>query len=214
MQQAKAAVAPVRDAEATKARILDAAQNVFAARGYSQATVRDIAAEAGVAASLVLRYFSSKEALFERAFRASLNLIPMLSLPRREFGTGMVGLLNLENSDAVRSSAMLALSIGDPQSRAVVIRLMEEAFVEPVAEWIGSPDAAPRAQLVAMLTLGFSTLRNLLPLESHGRDAQFVTDFLADVLQRLVDMPERPNRADSVKNRNSTDSIGISRRRA
>jgi len=45
----------------TKQRILDVALRLFEERGYEGTTVRDIAAEAGVALGNVYRYFNSKE---------------------------------------------------------------------------------------------------------------------------------------------------------
>jgi TetR/AcrR family transcriptional regulator, fatty acid metabolism regulator protein len=49
--------------------ILEAAVRVFARRGYHQARVGDIAAEAGVAHGLLYHYFDSKEELLETIFR-------------------------------------------------------------------------------------------------------------------------------------------------
>jgi AcrR family transcriptional regulator len=48
----------------TRGRILDAARAAFGERGFDGATVRDIAARAGVDAALVHHYFGSKQRLF------------------------------------------------------------------------------------------------------------------------------------------------------
>ena len=56
-----------RNASRTRARILDAAYNAFAAHGYSQTGIREIAEQADVASSLILRYFGNKISLFEHA---------------------------------------------------------------------------------------------------------------------------------------------------
>ena len=53
-----------RDAAATREAILEAATRRFATQGYERAGVREIAADAGVTAALVNRYFGSKEELF------------------------------------------------------------------------------------------------------------------------------------------------------
>lgn len=50
----------------TKDSILSAAQNTFATTGYQNATMREIAAAAGVNAKLVHYYFGTKEDLFAR----------------------------------------------------------------------------------------------------------------------------------------------------
>ncbi|XVU22411.1 TetR family transcriptional regulator [Actinoplanes sp. CA-054009] len=53
-----------RNAAATRQAILDSAVVAFTRHGYDGVGVRDIAAEAGVTAMLVNRYFGSKEGLF------------------------------------------------------------------------------------------------------------------------------------------------------
>jgi AcrR family transcriptional regulator len=49
-------------------QILDAAVRVFAARGFNQCRVSDIADEAGVAYGLVYHYFGSKDQVLDRIF--------------------------------------------------------------------------------------------------------------------------------------------------
>src|SRR5580698_6448159 len=62
-----------RDAAATRAAILEAAQGQFARLGYDRAALRDIAAEAGADVALIKRYFGGKEALFTEALKASFK---------------------------------------------------------------------------------------------------------------------------------------------
>jgi TetR/AcrR family transcriptional regulator len=64
-----------RNAEETKARILDAATREFARKGYDGARLRDVAEAAGVHHALLHHYYGDKEGLFrevvERAFAAA-----------------------------------------------------------------------------------------------------------------------------------------------
>jgi AcrR family transcriptional regulator len=53
--------------EVGKARVLAAARRQFSEYGYDGATIRGIAAAAGVDPALVTRYFTSKELLFREA---------------------------------------------------------------------------------------------------------------------------------------------------
>ena len=53
-----------RGREQTTAAILDAAEKLFAERGFTAVTVRDIAAEAGVSHALVHRYLGSKQDVY------------------------------------------------------------------------------------------------------------------------------------------------------
>ena len=63
-----------KKAEATSARILDVALDLFRRRGFEQTTMRGIAAEAGVSLGSAYYYFESKEdlvmAFYERAIEA------------------------------------------------------------------------------------------------------------------------------------------------
>jgi len=71
-----------KKSEETRARILDAALRVFRERGFERATMREIAAEAGVALGAAYYYFESKEAMvmafYERSqveMRSSLEAV-------------------------------------------------------------------------------------------------------------------------------------------
>src|SRR5205807_8384320 len=58
----------VRDAEATRQRLLDAAAEEFAARGIAGARVERIAQVARSNKAQIYHYFGSKDALFEAVF--------------------------------------------------------------------------------------------------------------------------------------------------
>jgi AcrR family transcriptional regulator len=60
-----------RDADATRAALLQAAMRRFTLLGYDRTTTRDIAQDAGVNVSLIARYFGSKDGLFGAVLRES-----------------------------------------------------------------------------------------------------------------------------------------------
>ncbi|AEG16879.1 regulatory protein TetR [Desulfofundulus kuznetsovii DSM 6115] len=64
-----------RDAEATKARILETARGVFAAKGYNAARVDEIVALARVNKRMVYHYYGSKEGLYLAVLRDSFSRI-------------------------------------------------------------------------------------------------------------------------------------------
>ncbi|NMG06027.1 TetR/AcrR family transcriptional regulator [Brasilonema sp. UFV-L1] len=74
----------VRDAEATKAQILDAAEQEFAIAGFSAARTETIAAQTGVTKTMIYYYFENKEALYQevlnRAFIKPIDEIVQLNL--------------------------------------------------------------------------------------------------------------------------------------
>ncbi len=57
--------ARVRDPEATRNAILDAAERAFLAKGFAETSTAEIARRAGVTKSLIHHHFGSKEALWE-----------------------------------------------------------------------------------------------------------------------------------------------------
>ena len=81
-----------RNAAQTRADILSAARRRFATDGYEPTTLRAIAADVGVDAALVIRYFGSKQDLFATATEFRIELpdlsaadpddIPSMLLPR------------------------------------------------------------------------------------------------------------------------------------
>lgn len=100
--------------------ILDAAFTVFAQRGYEQASVRDIASEAGVAKPTVYNHFGDKETLFrcsveataDAVMAANLEIADRLRTPGGDLGATMadVAYRMLRICCDERSSALRRLS--------------------------------------------------------------------------------------------------------
>lgn len=71
---------PTPKAEETRGRILDAALRLFRDQGFDETTMRDVAAEAGMATGAAYYYFHSKEelvmALYQRTSEEARHLIP------------------------------------------------------------------------------------------------------------------------------------------
>src|SRR3954447_12853731 len=67
------AVVEERWRDMRRSRLLEAAGRVFARLGYDQASVEDIAFEAGIGKPTLYRYFPGKEALFEAVFAQTLD---------------------------------------------------------------------------------------------------------------------------------------------
>jgi AcrR family transcriptional regulator len=63
----------VRDKEATKAKLLDAAMDEFAQYGIAGARVDRIAAKAGCNKAMIYAYFDSKEGLFDELLKIQID---------------------------------------------------------------------------------------------------------------------------------------------
>lgn len=70
--------------EEKRARILEAAIQMFSQNGYSKATIKDIAKEAGVSFGTVFTYFENKDELFKAAVLEPLEEIKVVMLASPE----------------------------------------------------------------------------------------------------------------------------------
>lgn len=68
----------IRDAEATKKRILETAEELFSVKGFSGTSVNEIVKSAGVNKALLYYYFESKDGLLEELFQQLTNDIEEL----------------------------------------------------------------------------------------------------------------------------------------
>lgn len=177
-----------RDAERTRAAILAAACLVFGERGYGNAGVREIAARAGINASLVVRYFGSKEALFEQVLLKLLDVDALTSAKRESFGQHVSRLLGGGSPEAPNPLSVMILASGDPVAREIALRLLEAQIIRPLARWLGGRRSHERAARITMLCSGYLTYSVLLPLPGTSRAASGPTrSWLARSLQQIVD---------------------------
>jgi len=151
-----------RDSAATRVAILAAAQELFAERGYERATVRDIAARAGVNQALLFRYFGSKDELF----RASIA-----DRGRRVLEEGPVdGLLGrllartLEPTGSAAQGHWLQAALrssGHDEGAAAVRRELGDEYVRALSGLSDDADADLRADLLLAWLLGIGLVRSV-----------------------------------------------------
>jgi len=190
MSIGKAASPSMREqnVDRTKQAILQAAQSLFATRGYAEAGVRDIAALATVNPALIARYYGSKLELFEAALESLLDVTMFTTVDRTRFGDQLAAAFFATRADAASVIPMLVFAASDSQARMAVLRLLGRHVVVPLEAWFGGADAAERtAQLIAVIT-GFYTYRLMLPLSPlEGEPTVSMRQWLARTLQEIVD---------------------------
>jgi AcrR family transcriptional regulator len=143
----------------TAQRILQAAREQFAARGYEATTIRAIAAAAGVDPSLVMQHYGSKAALFATAVQlpadggqvASDHLLDVLGF--------RLGELPPETRALVRS--MLTV----PEAADAMKDFLDER-VENLARSLGGEDARLRALVIVSAILGLTVTQHFLSLQA------------------------------------------------
>jgi AcrR family transcriptional regulator len=175
-----------RDAQRSKAAILEAAKVAFSTRGYATAGIREIAADAAINPALVLRYFGSKELLFERALTEELTLDELIGPDRATLGRHLVTRLLDRGGRKVSATAMLVMAAADPRARAIALRLLETQIVRPLCGEIDGSDAEGRAVLVTAICTGIITYRELLPLRPLAEEDEPTIARAAALLQSLL----------------------------
>lgn len=146
--------------------ILAAARLEFAAGGYDGATIRGIAARAGVDPALVHHYFGTKERLFEAAVELPISpvaIVPeLLAADRERLGQEVVlRFLTVWEEPANRLIflAMLRSMICNEQAANLVRRLLVRDVLRPLATALGVPDAELRATLAGSQFIGLALMR-------------------------------------------------------
>jgi AcrR family transcriptional regulator len=189
MSSVSASRLPRRSSADTKARIIEAAQIAFSTRGYAQSVLTEIAESADVTAPLIIRYFGSKEGLFEQAFSQSIDALPVFATDPADFGKVSIALMTGGHEPTRRASGMIAHSIGDPRSREITMRLIKARVIDPLAESLNGADGGIRAELMVMLGIGYTTMRMVLPVDAEAGESAVLSDWLVDAVQSIVDWP-------------------------
>jgi AcrR family transcriptional regulator len=180
-----------------RAAIAEAARRQFALAGYDRATMRGIAAEAGVDPALISHYYGSKRQLFASVVELPVDpaaAVPaLLSGPPETLGDRMIRMvLGVLEDERARSRLIGLIRAGASEPEAA--RIMRERFGEELltvaAEQLESDQPRLRAALVNSLIMGLVMSRYIVriePLASASPDQ--IAAALGPVLQRYVMEP-------------------------
>jgi len=180
-----------RNAADSRIRLLDAARELFAERGFERSTIRDIGERAGLDSTLIARYFGSKAALYLETMRTDFaaedphalrdlldpgRLTEVLErVGRRGPGPIFDVALHRHSDPAVdtQAKAMLAERVVDP---------LQRRLTDSEAE-----DAELRAELITAAVIGVAVgrCRGALPALS-GAKPELVAELLLSALGRLA----------------------------
>jgi AcrR family transcriptional regulator len=178
--------------EDTRAALVAAARAVFAEQGYQGATVRAIAARAGVDAAMVNHWFGGKQGLFaaivDLPFDPADLITTVLAGERDELAERVIRRF-VPIWDAHEGAfAALMLSVA---SQEVAARMMGDFFTTTVfgrvAEAIGVDQPDVRASLCATQIIGLGLVRYVLKLQPlASADVDTVVAMVAPNLQRYL----------------------------
>jgi AcrR family transcriptional regulator len=178
-----------RDAQATRAAILEAAKAQFARLGYDRAALRDIAAEAGADVALIKRYFGGKEALFTEALKASFRSDRLRGWDRatfaRDIATTMAG--EAPSAEASTHGFQFLLRAATSPTTAPLLNVAVQArFLEPIREWLGGEDAQARARVLAAVFIGCLVERLIRGEALKGRERDVFIARVASTFEALL----------------------------
>lgn len=156
----------------TREAILAAARSRFAELGYEGATIRAIAAEAGVDPALVHHYFGTKEQLFAAAVQLPFAPGEVLAGPLggepERMGEAIVrAALAAWEEPATQQAAMglLRAAASNERAAAMLRSYVEARIIGPISRRIATPDAPLRAALAASQVVGLALARYLVRVE-------------------------------------------------
>lgn len=181
-----------RDAAATRRRLLEAARDLFAERGYEGATVRSIAARAGANQALLFRYFGSKRGLLTEVVALG-GLEQLRATPPEElFETALRSMLtrSAEGTED-RSLEVYLRSVGRGDEAAGTLRELGEEYQSALAGLSSAPDGALRADLAMAWLLGIGLMRTVVAREPlAGAEPDEVCRLVLGTLSHLLSAPQ------------------------
>ena len=192
--------------EQTRARVLQAASEVFAKQGYDRASLDDVAAAAGLTKGAVYSSFASKDELFYALMReriderlalvaAAVERQTTLEDITRDAGAGLAELIFSQADWHLLFIEFWTRAVRDPSLRKEFARHRRAAreliarFLEQQAAQLGIELPAPADQLaVAVLALS-----NGIAIEQLADPDTVDPSVLGATLGLLLDGPGRPS---------------------
>lgn len=157
----------------SRERIVAAALHEFGEHGYDSATIRAIAARAGVDSALVHHYFGTKADLFAEAagfpVRPDVEVPLILRGPRDEVGERIVRFIleAFERPDVRKRGVMLIrTAVGSKMATPLVTAFLKRELLPRIASELDADDAELRAGLVASQVVGMIVARFVVKLPS------------------------------------------------
>jgi AcrR family transcriptional regulator len=178
----------------TRAAILDAARQEFGGVGFDRATIRGIAAVAGVDPALVHHYFGSKNALFDAALQVPVSadeIVPrVLTGDPDRIGERAVRTMLALWEDEQRQTvfrAMIRSAASNEQAAAMIRKIITRQIIGPIAHALAMPDAELRASLVGSQIMGLMMVRFITRIEPlASATADEVVAAVAPTIQRYL----------------------------
>lgn len=172
--------------------VIEAARRLFAERGYPSVTIRQIAAEAGLSASMVMKVGGNKAKIYEDAAPTSLDQLDT-STPREEIGQSLANrvLLRRKNdmSEPWAQAVFRTADSPDPQGSREEFQEWVRTYL---TKWVDpGPDLEARVELLACLMLGLAVGLRTQRLLSETSD-EWIAEHYGRLLQQVIEADVAP----------------------
>ncbi|WP_407446242.1 TetR family transcriptional regulator [Rhodococcus sp. (in: high G+C Gram-positive bacteria)] len=177
-----------RSSDETRKLILDAAGKAFATRPYRDITLKDIAVDAGVSAPLIIKYFGSKEQLYEALVDFQAGAQVLFDGPLETLGERMVAMFArpLEPYKPL-SMNILFMSGASDESNRLLRENYSTQMIDALAARLPGADARLRAELAMSAVMGLAIMRRRMMREHATGTLDEVVALYAPVVQKLLD---------------------------
>jgi len=172
--------------------VIEAARRLFAERGYSSVTIRQIAAEAGLSASMVMKVGGNKAKIYQDAAPSSLDL-PDFDTPRSDIGqTLATRILLRRKNDMAEPWAQSIFRTADAPDPAGAREEFHIWIHTHLTKWVNpGPDFEARVELLACLMLGLGVGLRTQRLLSDTSDT-WIVDHYGRLMQQIIEADEVP----------------------
>lgn len=173
-----------RDAARSRERLLEAAAELFADRGYERATARDIGWKAGVDPAMIARYFGGKAQLYIAVLQSQYGVDNPADLLDRDRLAALVERVAGQGPGPILQAVVRPVQ--DPAAREAAHRELYHRFVVPLSDQLdasGDPDARLRAEVLMAAFTGVALARHAGMLDAL---ASADTDHVTALLQELL----------------------------
>lgn len=187
-------------ATSTRQAVLDAARARFAADGFTATTIRRVAADAGVDASLVMQFFRNKDELFAAVMSVPVDALTSFSaaFDGTDDGLGdrvVRAFLDIWEADAQSSAPLMAMlrgAIVNDQARAQLSEFLQERLLVDAVASRDVTDATLRAGIVSSMLVGLMVGRGVVAVPTLTRTDRETLVMLVGPAVQAVLVPSAP----------------------
>jgi AcrR family transcriptional regulator len=185
-----------RRADQTRVSILECAKAAFNQRPYGEVSLKDIASEVGVSAPLIIKYYGTKENLYEAQLDFTEAAERLSKVDFSEMGKHLARLAVTSADDSPNS---LVRKLADAGGNRHIVDTLGKVFrqqvVAPVLERVAaeslmeSPtDAEMRAEAAMSMVIGLALMRRLVTQEYfHEADVDAFIEYYGGLVQCVLD---------------------------